>query len=204
MSLSAWLYDAAMRRPEAMGLAAWRAELLAPLTGRVLELGPGTGLNLRHYPATVDALVLLEPDRGLHRVLAERAAALGRAVELVEGGAESIPLPDASVDAVVATLVLCSVREVEASLAEIRRVLRPGGTYVFLEHVASARPGRRAWQGRVEPLWRCLQGNCHLTRDSEAAIRAAGFALEGCARDETPGEFVLVRESVRGRARRPG
>ena len=203
--LLAALYDPFMRRTEE-ALGPWRAELLAPLRGRVLELGAGTGVNLAHYPAGLERLVLSEPDphfrRRLRRRLAEAARADG---EVIAAPAERLPCADASFDAVVSTLVLCSVPDLHSALAEVRRVLRPGGALVFLEHVAAEdRPRRLGWQRRLEPLWRRLAGNCHLTRRTAQAIEAAGFELQSCTRESLRRALPFVRPSVRGWALAPG
>ncbi len=182
-------------------LAAWRAELLAPLAGEVLEVGAGTGANLPFYPPAVTRLVLAEPDPHMRRRLASHAPE--RAVEISDAATEKLPWPDASFDAVVSTLVLCSVRDPAAALAEMRRVLRPGGRLVFVEHVAADdNPGRLRWQRRVEPMWKRLMGNCHLTRRTGEAIRAAGFELESVRRESLRKVISVARPSIRGVARR--
>lgn len=205
--IHAKLYDWFMTKPEAHCLRAWRADLLGALQGDVLELGAGTGLNLPHYPESVERLVLTEPDRHMRRRLERRVAdEPGRAasVEVVQASAESLAQPDASFDYVVSTLVLCSVGSVEPALAEAHRVLKPGGALVFLEHVAAEdRPRRLRWQRRIEPLWKRLMGNCHLTRRAAEAIEAAGFVLEGCQRDSMRKAAPWVRPTVRGKARKP-
>ena len=198
--LLAAIYDRLMHATEEACLADWRAALLAPLDGRVLEVGAGTGANLAYYPASVRELVLAEPDPSMRRRLAARAA--GR--EVIDAGAERLPFEAGRFDAVVCTLVLCSVGDPAAALAEIHRVLAPGGRLVFVEHVAAGddHPRRRRWQGRVEPIWKRLMGNCHLTRDTEALIRAAGFTVEEIERESLRKAMPLVRPSIRGVARR--
>lgn len=169
------LYDRLGRRAERGPLGARRRELLREASGRVLELGAGTGANLPHYPA-LEGLTLAEPDAAMRRRLAPRAAAAPFPVELLEAPAEDLPLPDASVDTVVSTLVLCSVEDPPLALAEARRVLRPGGRLLFLEHVRAE--GRAAgWQDRLDPAWRRLCAGCHPNRDTVAAIRRAGFGV---------------------------
>lgn len=155
-----------------------KTALLGPLRGDVLELGPGAGANLPYYGAGV-RWVGVEPNRYAQDMLRAKAAGCGLAAEVVEGVAESLPVPDASVDTVVATLLLCSVADPVQVLAEARRVLRPGGRFVFLEHVGAA-PGSatRRWQERIEPVWRPLADGCRLTLDSEALVRAAFPAVE--------------------------
>ena len=167
------IYDPFMSSVEEACLAAWRSELLAGLAGEVLEVGAGTGANLAHYPQAVTRLVLAEPDRHMHERLAAKVRAPGaRRAELSSSPADALPFPDGAFDAVVCTLVLCSVPDPAAALREIHRVLRPGGRLVFMEHVAAADgTRRRVWQGRVEPFWKTIAGNCHLTRHTEEAIR---------------------------------
>src|SRR5689334_6732321 len=133
--LSAAFYDRFMRGSEEACLAQWRAELLAGLSGAVLEIGAGTGATLPAYPPAVTRLVLAEPDPHMRRKLAAKAA--GRA-EVSDASAESLPFPAESFDAVVCSLVLCSVDNQLAALERIRRVLKPGGRLVFLEHVVAA------------------------------------------------------------------
>jgi ubiquinone/menaquinone biosynthesis C-methylase UbiE len=198
--LSAALYDRFMRGSEEACLGRWRAELLAGLSGAVLEVGAGTGATLGAYPAAVTRLVLAEPDPHMRRRLAAKAA--GRA-ELAEASAQSLPFPAESFDAAVCSLVLCSVPDQAAALKEIRRVLKPGGRLLFLEHVAAhGKPERLKWQRRLEPIWKHLMDNCHLTRDTEAALRAAGFALESIKHESIRKALPIVRPSIRGVARK--
>lgn len=201
----ATMYERTMARTEDAGLRDWRHELLADVSGEVLELGAGTGLNLAHYGDGVTRLVLTEPDRHMRRQLEERAAALTLPVEVVDAGAERLPFDDASFDVVVSTLVLCSVADPAASLREVHRVLRPGGRFVYLEHVvADEGTARRTWQHRLEPLWKRVAGNCHVTRDTAASIGAAGFELGDPQRASMRKALPLVRPTVRGVATRPG
>jgi len=196
--LAAYLYDSVTAGVEAAGLSAWRAELLAGLEGRVLEVGAGTGHNLAAYPPAVSALVLAEPDAGMRARLRSRAARAGRPTSVVAAAAEALPFPAGSFDAAVSTLVLCSVRDPAASVGELRRVLRPGGQLVVVEHVAGPAGSRQAgWQRRVEPLWRHLAGNCRLTRDTAATL-AAGFDTSTLRREDMARAPFLVRPTVRG------
>jgi len=198
--LLAAIYDRLMKATEDACLSQWRAELLEPLSGAVLEVGGGTGANLAYYPPAVSRLVLAEPDPAMRRRLTRRAGA--RAV-VIDAGAEKLPFPDGSFDAVVCTLVLCSVRDPAAALAEIRRVLRPGGRFVFVEHVAAdGNAGRLRWQRRIEPIWKRLMGNCHVTRRTEEAIRTAGFDLKDVKRESLRKAIPIARPSVRGVAMR--
>ncbi|MEV6382002.1 class I SAM-dependent methyltransferase [Streptomyces sp. NPDC051773] len=159
------------------GAAEHRRRLLAGLSGRVLEVGAGQGRNFPHYPAAVTEVVALEPDDTLREVAERKAASAPVGVAVVAGQAGLLPGEDGEFDAVVASLVLCSVADLTGALAEMARVLRPGGELRFYEHVRST----RAWAGRLEdlitPLWSRAGGGCHPNRDTETAIRAAGFTV---------------------------
>ncbi|MDX3241567.1 class I SAM-dependent methyltransferase [Streptomyces sp. ME18-1-4] len=159
------------------GGTAHRDRLLAGLTGRVLEVGAGQGRNFPHYPDTVTEVVALEPDDTLRAVAEQTAASAPVRVTVDAGEAAELPGQEGEFDAVVASLVLCSVERVPKVLAEMARVLRPGGELRFYEHVRSP----RRWAGRLEdaitPLWSRAAGGCHPNRDTEAAIRAAGFTM---------------------------
>lgn len=200
--LIAALYDPFMRRAEERILGAWRSEVLADLSGRVLEIGAGTGLNLPHYPVAVTELMMLEPDRHMRRRLTARIRASVRHVSTSDADATSLPFADGAFDGVVLTLVLCTVPDVAATLAEVRRVLAPHGRLAFVEHVAAA-PGsrRRAWQRRVEPVWSRIAGGCHLTRDTCSALEHAGFVFDWVKSEELPGALALGSPVVRGVAR---
>jgi len=201
------VYERIGSAAERAGAAEYRRRLLAGLSGRVVEPGAGTGLNFRHYPATVTEVVAVEPE-GYLRERAAAAAADGVAVTVtvVAGTAARLPLDDASVDAAVASLMLCSVADQGAALAEIFRVVRPGGELRFYEHVA-AEPGSMLHrvQRSVDPLWTRLAGGCHLTRDTATAIAAAGFAIEECERFAFAPCLTsrLAATHILGRARRP-
>lgn len=203
--LIAAVYDVAMAGVEQRSLGAWRRALLHDLHGHVVEIGAGTGANLPHYPRTLEHLILSEPDPHMHRRLRRKAEALGWGrAEILDSTVEELPLREGSVDAVVATLVLCSVPHLDRALLEIRRVLRPGGRFVFLEHVAAEhRPHRLRWQQRVEPVWKRLAGNCHLTRRTADAITASGFAITDLQRESMRNTWSLVRATVRGTAVKP-
>ncbi|MCU1570811.1 MAG: methyltransferase type 11 [Naasia sp.] len=154
-----------------------RRALLERATGVVVEVGSGAGTNFTHYPAGVTRVLAFEPDPYLRSLSAEAAASAPVAVEVGGGVAEALPVPDSSADTVVASLVLCSVTDVRLALRESRRVLRPGATLLFYEHVRSTRPLLGLVEDAVTPLWRRMAGNCHPNRDTLAAIGAAGFEV---------------------------
>ncbi len=204
--LIASVYDRLTQASEVACLQLWRAELLGGVAGRVLEVGAGTGLNVPYYPRALARLVLSEPDRHMRQKLAQRARAeQWERAEILDAGLEHLSLPDEAFDVVVGTLVLCSVPRLDQALAEIHRVLRPGGRFVFLEHVAAEdRPRRLKWQRRVEPVWKRIAGNCHLTRRTAAAIEAAGFGIAQIKRESMRKAWPLVRPTIRGVAVKPG
>jgi ubiquinone/menaquinone biosynthesis C-methylase UbiE len=173
------LYARISQASERRGQAQHRERLLAGLSGRVIEVGAGNGLNFAHYPGTVTEVLAVEPEPHL-RDLANRAAGEGRVpVRIVDGVADALPAPDASVDAAVASLVLCSVPDQARALAEIRRVLKPGGELRFYEHVVSRRPlAAGAMRLADATVWPRVAGGCHCARDTGAAIADAGFTIE--------------------------
>jgi ubiquinone/menaquinone biosynthesis C-methylase UbiE len=202
--LFAAIYDPFMRRTERACLGEWRRELLAPLEGDVLEIGAGTGANMMWYPRTLERLVLTEMDEHmLRRLEHRRSVALPPRAEIVKASADALPFDDASFDTVVSTLVLCSVPDLDRTLTEVRRVLRPAGALVFLEHVAAEdAPRRLRWQRRMEPVWGHIAGNCHLTRMTGDAIANAGFTLERMTKESMRKALPIVRSTIRGIARK--
>lgn len=176
-------FPAMSRAMEAGGMAARRKALLAGLAGQVIDVGAGTGASFDHYPASVARVIAAEPEPRLRR-LATAAARPGPVpVEVIDGVASALPLGDASFDAVVVCGVLCTVPDQDVALAEIRRVLRPGGRLCFLEHVR-ADSARLSRTQRVldATVWPHLFGGCHLGRDTAAAIERAGFTISGLER----------------------
>jgi ubiquinone/menaquinone biosynthesis C-methylase UbiE len=175
------------------GIGAYRDRLLAGLTGEVLEVGAGNGLNFSRYPSSVERVVAVEPEPTL-RTLAEKAAASAPvAIEVVEGSAEHLPVPDGSFDAAVACVVLCSVADQAAALAELHRVLRPGGTLRFFEHVQAESPWMQRVQKTVDAtIWPLLFGGCHSGRDTASAITAAGFEITELDRFDFPPSRIPV------------
>jgi ubiquinone/menaquinone biosynthesis C-methylase UbiE len=174
-----------------------RRKLLAPAAGGVLEIGAGTGFNLPHYPDAVSELVLTDQLDGMLARARKRADASGRSVTVARAAVERLPYPDASFDTVVASFVLCSVENQAAALTEIERVLRPGGRYLFLEHVRAAEPGLARTQDRIEPLWKVVSFGCHPNRETLARIEAA-FEVDEVERDSMPFGPTVVRPFVVG------
>jgi ubiquinone/menaquinone biosynthesis C-methylase UbiE len=196
------MYDSCMKGTEEAGLRDRRRELLAEARGRTVELGAGTGLNLDLYPDAVTELVLTEPDPHMIKRLHGRVAESGRKVEVHEVGAEKLPFEDASFDTAVATLVLCTVPDPEAAVAEARRVLKPGGRLLFLEHVRAEQPGLARWQDRLEGPWRLFGDGCHCNRDTVSTISASGLQMGEVEQDELPKAPPLVKPLVIGSATR--
>ncbi|MFE9722630.1 class I SAM-dependent methyltransferase [Streptomyces sp. NPDC005794] len=160
------------------GVAGHRDELLAGLSGRVIEIGAGNGLNFAHYPGAVSEVVAIEPERNLRQLAAGAALRAEVPVDVVPGTAEALPVRSEAFDAAVASLVLCTVRDLPRALAELKRVLRPGGELRFFEHTLA--PGRAlatAQRAADRTFWPLLFGGCHTARDTVAAIEEAGFEL---------------------------
>src|SRR5437016_5013725 len=158
------LYDRMVAVNERAGFDDRRAALLTGARGATLEIGAGTGLNLEHYPAAVTELVLTEPDPHMARKLRRKVEGSSRSAEVVEAPAERLPFGDESVDTALATLVLCTTPEPAAVLAEVARVLKPGGGFLFLEHVRAQDAPLARWQDRVTPVTNYLFCGCHPNR----------------------------------------
>jgi ubiquinone/menaquinone biosynthesis C-methylase UbiE len=192
-----------MSRNEPANIRRHRDELLAGLSGRVIEIGAGSGSNFAHYPATVDEVVAVEPEPYLREQARQAAASAEVAIQVVDGIADRLPVEDGSFDAAVACLVLCSVPDQAGALAEIRRVLRPGGELRFYEHVLSKQPAVALSQRAVDrTFWPHAFGNCHTARDTPAAIAAAGFTVEQQRRTKVSAILIPVAWHAIGRARR--
>ena len=170
-------YDRSLARIEKAGLRALREGLLADVAGRVLEIGGGTGANLPHYGSTVDSLVLTEPETPMLRRLERRVREYSRPLTVLRAPAEDLPFDDGSFDVAVSTLVLCGVSDQPRALRELRRVLRPGGRLIFIEHVRADEPRLARFQDRMNGLNRFMVG-CECNRATLDTIRAAGFEVE--------------------------
>jgi ubiquinone/menaquinone biosynthesis C-methylase UbiE len=171
---------------DGQGAVEHRRALLAGLAGRVLEVGAGNGLNFAHYPPTVTEVLAMEPEpylRGLTQAAASQAPV---PVRVVDGTADALPAADASMDAAVASLVLCSVPNQARALTELHRVLGPGGELRFFEHVRADTPGLARLQRLADLLWPRLMGGCHTSRDTLAAITTAGFQITSLQRFRFP------------------
>jgi SAM-dependent methyltransferase len=183
-SRSRWLwarfYAWASVANDAAGARNHRRELVSGLSGRVVEVGAGSGLNFTHYPGTVTMVIAVEPQRFLAARAAAAAVSAPVAVQPLRAVAEALPLRTASCDAGVVSLVLCTVDEPHEALGELHRVIRHGGELRFYEHVLSDDAQLAAWQHRADPLWSHLHGGCHLVRTTLAAIGEVGFRVEEC------------------------
>ena len=157
----------------------YRRRVISAAEGRVLEVGIGSGLNLPFYPAGVDEIVGLEPSPKLAEMTRRAARDTALHVSLIEGSAEAIPLDSASVDTVVTTWTLCSIPKAGQALAEMRRVLRPGGQLLFVEHGLAPEADVRKWQDRLNPVWKVIGGGCHLNRPIRTLIENGGFRITG-------------------------
>jgi ubiquinone/menaquinone biosynthesis C-methylase UbiE len=169
------LIELAMRDKE---MAHQRGRLVPQAEGRVVEVGVGSGLNLPFYGPKVERLWGVDPSLELQRYARERARGLPFPVEFLAHSAEEIPLESGSADTVVTTWTLCTVPRAEKALAEMRRVLKPGGRMLFCEHGRAPQPGLRRVQDWLNPLWRPLAGGCNLNREVDALIQGSGFRLE--------------------------
>jgi ubiquinone/menaquinone biosynthesis C-methylase UbiE len=174
------LFDRLAAKDKGRGEDALRREMLAGLSGRVIEVGPGNGINFEHVPETVEDLIAVEPEPYLRGVAKRTADGLPLTIHVVDGSAEDLPVADGSIDAVFVAGVLCSVHDQDAALREFRRVLRPGGELRFYEHVRSRRRGFARYQDAVALVWPHLMGGCKPNLDTLAAIERAGFRLERC------------------------
>lgn len=198
--LMAKFYDKILADAEEKCLREWRSLLLKDLSGEVLELGCGTGANLEFYPPNIKNLVLAEPDQNMQIQLSKKLLQFPNLkTKVLDYNGETFDLPDNSLDAVISTLVLCTVKNPKKILSEIHRVLKPEGKLIFIEHViAKNNPSRLKWQQRLEPIWKIVACGCHLTRDTESEIELAGFKYVEITRQSMRGVPPIVRPSIHG------
>ena len=208
-SLRSWLmakvYDTVMRRAEKECFSKWRSDLLENLSGSVAEVGAGTGVNMFYYPAIISKLVLTEPDPNMLKILRKRAKQRNDiTVQIHQATVEQLPFLDDSFDFVVCTFLMCSVSVPQDSLSEIFRVLKSGGEYLFLEHVANTDNNRAyKWQKRIEPIWRFVGGNCHMTRNTAYEIETSGFEILDLHHEYMTGGSPIINPFIRGVAQKP-
>ena len=183
------LINLAMTRDDVTRL---RAAHIPAAHGVVLEVGIGSGLNLPFYTSAVTRLYGIDPSAELLAMAREKTAAVPFPVELFNRDAERIPLADASIDTVVVTWSLCSIPNAADALRDMRRVLKPGGTLIFVEHGLSPDPGVRKWQNRLTPFWRVFAGGCHLNRKMDDLVRDAGFTIAELHTEYVPGPRALA------------
>jgi ubiquinone/menaquinone biosynthesis C-methylase UbiE len=192
-------YDKMMRRGEDAGLREWRQGLVADATGRVLEIGAGTGLNLPHYNGSIESLVLTEPQAPMLRRLQRAAHEQAPQAQVLRAPAEDLPFEDDSFDTVVTTLVLCGVDDQPRALREARRVLRPGGRLLFIEHVRDDDPGFARFQDRMNWLNRLVVG-CDCNRPTLSTMETAGFRVSELQHAVMPKAPKFVRPLIIGSA----
>ena len=199
---SAAIYEPFLALGERAGMRERRRKLLAGARGRTLEIGAGTGLNLDHYPAAVTELVLSEPVEPMAQRLERRLVRRGRAGQVLRAPAEDVPLADGSVDTVVSTMVLCTAGDPQRALAEVKRVLAPGGRLLFCEHVRSDSPRLERWQRRLAGPWAAFADGCRCDQPTLELIDEA-LEIESLERERWRGMPPLVRPLVMGEAVAP-
>lgn len=192
------LYDPLLWVGERSGMSARRRDLLGRARGRTVELGSGTGLNLRYYPDSLDELTLTEPEAAMRARLSRKLRRGRRPAQVVDASAERLPFADETVDTVVSTLVLCTVDDPDAALREIERVLRPRGRLLFLEHVRARSPRLASWQDRLAGPWQRFAEGCHCNRATLELIRARGLELEDIQETSWRGMPPIVRPLITG------
>ena len=174
----------AMRQKQ---LLPFRQRVIGAAKGRVLEIGIGSGLNFPLYGGAATSVIGLEPSSELLRMAHPRAEAAATPITLLDASAETIPLDSGSIDTVVTTWTLCTIPNAAQALGEMRRVLRPGGALLFVEHGRAPEPGVARWQDRLDPLWSRLAGGCHLNRKMDDLISGSGFRIEALENARIPG-----------------
>ena len=174
----------AMRQKQ---LLPFRQRVIGAAEGRVLEIGIGSGLNFPLYGGAATSVIGLEPSSELLRMARPRAEAAATPITLLDASAETIPLDNGSIDTVVTTWTLCTIQNAAQALGEMRRVLKPGGALLFVEHGRAPEPGVARWQDRLDPLWSRLAGGCHLNRKMDDLISGSGFRIEALKNARIPG-----------------
>jgi SAM-dependent methyltransferase len=197
------IYDPLLKGTEEAGLRERRHDVLSAARGRTIDIGAGTGANLGLFPAEAE-VVMAEPDPHMAKRLRHKLADSGSEVELVEASAEELPFEDSSFDTAVFTLVLCTVPDPRAALAEAARVLKPGGELLFVEHVRAQDTKIARWQDRLETPWRLFADGCHCNRDTVANIQASPLSLKSVERGELPKSPPITKPMAWGRATLPG
>ncbi len=193
-------YDRLLKQTEEGGLRELRRSLLSQASGPTIDIGAGTGINLDLFPAGLERIVLAEPDPHMTKRLRSKLVEVGSSVELIEAPAEKLPFEDSSFDTAVFTLVLCTVPDPVAALAEAKRVLRPSGKLLFVEHVRAKNARVARWQDRFEVPWRLFADGCHCNRDTVAIIEASPLNIDEIEHGELPKAPALVRPLVWGSA----
>lgn len=204
--LFARFYERMISGSERAGLAEMRADILQRASGRTLEIGAGTGLDLPYYTSAVTSLVLAEPDPHMAARMRERVAAESfapQSIEVIEAPAEELPFDDGSFDTVVSSLVLCTVADPRQALVEARRVLVEGGSLLFIEHVRAESRRLAWWQDRLQRPWGAIAGGCHPNRPTAETLADAGLWIEQLDRRRFPKAPPWVRPMITGVARRP-
>jgi ubiquinone/menaquinone biosynthesis C-methylase UbiE len=194
-------YDRFQQASEKAGMREIRRGLLGSASGRTLEIGAGSGLNHDLYPEAVTELVLSEPFGPMVNQLRKHTAGSDRHIEVVQAPGEKLPFPDSSFDTVALTMVLCTAPDPASVVAEGARVLRPGGRFLFLEHVRSPEPRLARWQDRLHGPWFVFGHGCHCNRDSLRTIEQSPLEVEQSDRGTIPRAVPLVRPMVTGSAR---
>jgi len=199
----AGMYDKFLSRVENYGLSEKRAEFIAPAYGKTVELGTGTGLNLPHYPPAVTELILTEPYPHMVAKLEEKIRHDPRRIQLTVASADKLPFEDGSIDTVVAAMILCTVPDPDPALREIERVLKPGGQYLFLEHVRNPDPKVARKQDIIQKGWYWFGNECHCNRPTVDTLRSSSLVVEDLTETKMPGAWEFIEAMVIGRAVRP-
>ncbi len=193
-------YDRALKATEEGGLREMRAEVLAGARGEVIELGAGTGANLGLYPEVIAGLTLVEPDPDMAKRLREKASTAAPEARIVSAPGERLPFEDDSFDTAVVTLVLCTVPDAPASIAELARIVKPGGKLLFVEHVRAEEPGLALWQDRLMRPWKFFADGCRCNRPTLATLEASAFSVEAVESAALPKAIPIIRPLIHGSA----